>query len=132
MTAAETCHVHGIARCTICPLHGPDTVITAGADSRLEQLLVEYQEAKPAADAATERLKTITDAIKAEAIALALVDTTRITLTSAVLPQPLLLRWVPRWELDTKRMKTEAPELYVAYARQRGSWRLGGGRHEQA
>lgn len=93
--------------------------------SRLDDLLAVYAELKPRADELAGRLKTVTDAIKAELRA-ADETATRIDVEHPALPQPLRLTYVETWTLDTKRLKAEQPETYVTYARKGGSWQLRG------
>lgn len=95
-------------------------------DSRLEQLLATYADLKPQADEIAERLKTVTDGIKAELIAASPDGTRRINVTHPVLAVPLRLSYVESWRLDTKRLKTEHPAVYVAYATKGGKWELRG------
>lgn len=95
--------------------------------SRLDDLLAVYAELKPQADEVAARLKAVTDAIKAELMAAA-PGATRVDVDHAALPAPLRLSYVESWTLDAKRMKTEAPEVYVAFARKGGSWQLRGAR----
>lgn len=91
--------------------------------SRLQDLLAAYTHLKPQADELASRLKTVTDAIKAE-LATAAPDTTQVDVMDETLAAPLRLSWVERWDLDTKRMKAEAPAIYVQYARKSGRWEL--------
>jgi hypothetical protein len=104
------------------PAREPITVRAEPA-SRLEALAAAYADAKPVADAATARLKEITDAIKVE-LATAAPDAPRVDLLSAVLDAPLRLQAKTGWRLDTKRLKAEAPETYVRYAVQTTTWEL--------
>ena len=98
----------------------PPVEVVPEAGSRLDQLLASYPDAKAAADAAAERLKTITDGIKAE-LGPTAGDRGAVAKGHGV---ALSLAYVERWNVDTKRMKTENPSLYVEYARKGGSWRL--------
>ncbi|GLW32252.1 hypothetical protein [Actinoplanes regularis] len=93
--------------------------------SRLDDLLAAYAELKPRADELATRLKTITDAIKAELTA-ARPGAQYIGVDHPALVQPLRLTYVESWTLDSKRLKAENPELYVTYARKGGSWQLRG------
>lgn len=88
--------------------------------SRLEQLVARYPELKAAADAATEALNAVKTAIKAEMNAAA-PTATRVDLAGAEVP--LQLRWVGRRDLDTKRLKSERPDVYEAYRKPEGSGR---------
>lgn len=106
----------------------PAPVLVSGlAGSKLEQLHAAYPEAKAAADAANERLKTITDGIKVEALTAATPDSggvpRRIELRSSVGPT-LRMTYSETWRFDSTRLKAENPELYVSYAKKSGSWRL--------
>lgn len=93
--------------------------------SRLDDLLAAYAELKPRADEALERLKTVTDGIKAELHAGA-PDAQQVDVAHPALPQALRLSYVERWTLDAKRLKADDPETYVRYARKGGSWQLRG------
>lgn len=96
--------------------------VAAPSDSRLAQLQAEYADAKSAADAAGERLKAITDAIKLE-LTTAAPEHTKIDLAGG--PGPAMrLSYVERWSLDTRRMKAEDPLTYVRYAKKGGAWTL--------
>lgn len=101
--------------------------MTPEPGSRLEDLLVTYAHLKPQVDELAARLKGITDAIKAELTA-ALPGAQQIDVTHEALPVPLRLSYVESWRLDAKRLKTEAPAVYVAYAVKGGRWELRGGR----
>lgn len=101
----------------------PTPTIRAATGSRLEALAAAYAEAKPAADAAAERLQEIKDAIKVE-LTNAAPGETRVDLASAVLDKPLALRAKTSWRLDTKRFKAEEPVTYVKYAYRSTSWEL--------
>lgn len=103
----------------------PASNVSVAPGSRLEDLLATYARLKPEADEAAARLKTITDAIKVELTAAA-PGAQRIDVAHGVLPQPLRLAYVERWNLDTQRLKAEAPETYVRFARKGGSWVLRG------
>lgn len=93
--------------------------------SRLDDLLAVYAGLKPRADEIATRLKAVTDAIKTELMTAA-PGAQRIDVEHVALPQPLRLSYVESWTLDTKRLKVEAPETYVAFARKGGSWQLRG------
>jgi hypothetical protein len=100
-----------------------EATVAAGRGSRLEQLAEAYALAKPAADAAKEHLDAITDAIKLE-LTMAAPGAHRVDFTAAALVAPLRLASKTSWRLDSKRLKTEAPELYVRYAKQSTYWEL--------
>ncbi|TCB97555.1 hypothetical protein E0H26_11595 [Micromonospora zingiberis] len=100
-------------------------MITAKPGSRLDELLAAYAELKPAADEAAARLKTVTDAIKAE-LTEAAPGEQRIDVTHEALAQPLRLSYVESWRLNTKQLKAEAPEIYVRFAVKGGKWELRG------
>jgi hypothetical protein len=108
---------------------GSTDYLTQQADvrpgSRLDDLLATYAVLKPQADEAAGRLKAVTDAIKTELQAAA-PDARQVQVRHAALTQPLRLSYVEAWSLDTKRLKTEQPETYVAYARKGGRWELRG------
>ncbi|RGC68444.1 hypothetical protein C5N14_13740 [Micromonospora sp. MW-13] len=93
--------------------------------SRLDDLLAAYAELKPAAEEMAARLKTVTDAIKAE-LTTAMPDVRRIDVAHEALAQPLRLSYVESWRLDTKALKAEKPEVYVRYAVKGNKWELRG------
>lgn len=107
------------------PVHGVPVQAEIPAGSRLESLLAAYADLKPRADDLTARLKSVTDAIKAELTA-AQPGAGRIDVTHEVLTQPLRLTYVESWRLDTKRLKADAPEIYVRYAVKGSKWELRG------
>lgn len=103
-------------------------IVTPEGNARLAQLHATYADVKARADEANEQLKAITDAIKAE-LAAAQPNATRIELHGDDGPT-LAMTYSERWTVDTKRLKDEAPETYVRYAKKGGSWSLraiGGG-----
>lgn len=93
-------------------------------ESRLEALLAQYDLAKAEAEKAAESLKAITDGIKAELAAAAPEGETDIRVDSPDLAQPLRLSAVTSWRVDATKLKAEAPETYVRYAKQSTAWRL--------
>jgi hypothetical protein len=101
--------------------------VTAGVvpGSRLEDLLATYAQLKPQADEFATRLKSVTDAIKVELQAAA-PEARRVEVSHSSLAQPLRLSYVEGWSLDTKRLKTEQPAVYVQFARKAGKWELRG------
>jgi hypothetical protein len=101
----------------------PPTKVLAVPGSRLEDLLATYAPLKPQADELADRLKSVTDAIKAELTAAA-PDALKIDVAHEALAAPLRLSYVESWTLDTKRLKAEQPALYVTYARKGGKWVL--------
>ena len=101
----------------------PTPQITPVAGSRLEQLLAQHDEARAAAKAAEERLKAITDGIKAELVAAA-PNHARIVATSQYLAKPLVLRAEFQNRLDTTKLKADYPELAANYTKQVSFWKL--------
>lgn len=97
--------------------------IVPSEGSRLEQLAAQYDMARAEADKAAAALKAITDGIKAE-LAQAAPGETDIRLDSDLLAAPLRMLHKTSWRVDTKKLKSEAPEIYVRYATQSGSWEL--------
>lgn len=100
--------------------------VTPTADSRLASLHAQYADAKAEADAAAERLKAITDGIKAELRAqqeAAAPGTDRIELHSPYGPV-LRLTKSERVTFDSKKLKVDDPHLYVQYAKFGEAWSL--------
>lgn len=102
---------------------GQNAAVAAGRGSRLEQLAEAYAVAKPAADAAKEQLDAITDAIKLE-LTMAAPGALRVDFTAPCLAATLRLASKTSWRLDSTRLKKEAPEVYVRYAKQSAYWEL--------
>jgi hypothetical protein len=98
-------------------------VVRPDSDTRLDQLVAEYELTKPLADEYTAKLKGIVDGIKAELVERH-PEQREIVLVGTTATNPLRLEAVQRWQLDTKKLKSERPELYVSYAYQATSWRL--------
>lgn len=100
-------------------------LVKPSAGSRLETLAAAYRDAKQANDDTAARLVEIKDAIKIE-MANAAPNAEDITLWTPVLDKPLRLHQVAgAWRVDTKRMKKEAPALYVEWAVQGSpTWKL--------
>jgi len=97
--------------------------ITPAEDTRLAQLAAQYDLAKAESVKATEALKAITDAIKVE-LTNAAPGETDVRLESPELARPLRLTAITSWRVDATKLKTEAPEIYVRYAKQSTAWRL--------
>jgi hypothetical protein len=96
------------------------------ADSRLASLHAQYADAKAEADAAAERLKTITDGIKAELRAqqeAAAPGADRVELRSPYGPVLRLTR-SERVTFDSRKLKVDNPHLYVQYAKFGEAWSL--------
>jgi hypothetical protein len=99
--------------------------VTVEPGSRLDDLLALYDQLKAQADEAEQRFETVKNAVKAE-LAAAAPGAPQVDVAHPALAQPLRLSYVEAWRLDAKRMKAEAPELYVTYAAKSGSWQLRG------
>jgi hypothetical protein len=104
-------------------------LVTARAEvqpgSRLEDLLATYSELKPRADELAGRLKSVSDAIKAELQTQA-PQAQRVDVDHPALAQPLRLSYVESWRLDAKQLKADDPATYVKYAVKGGTWQLRG------
>jgi hypothetical protein len=98
-------------------------VIAPQPGSRLEQLAAQYDLAKAEAEKAADALKAITDGIKLE-LANAAPGETDVRLDSTELAAPLRLLAIESWRVDSKKLKTEAPEIYVRYATKSTAWQL--------
>jgi hypothetical protein len=97
--------------------------VVAEKFARLQQLAAEYAVVKPTADEWKARLESIVGAIKLE-LTQAAPGATRVDLRSAALERPLRLQAKTQWRLDMKKLKAEAPEVYVRYAVQSTFWEL--------
>jgi len=105
---------------------GPVRILTEPG-TRLQQLHAAYDQAKADADAAAERLKGISDAIKLELsnnLQSSSPGSTKVLLTGTEGATPLQLTYVESWRVDAKKLKAENPLAYVTYAVKSGSWRL--------
>lgn len=96
--------------------------VVAESTDRLAQLHALYAQAKADADEAATKLKAITDGIKLE-LTQQNPEATGFFLRGESGP-PLNLTYSERWRLDSKRLKSENPELYVQYAVKGGAWTL--------
>lgn len=102
----------------------PVTVVQPEKDSRLEQLLAQYDPAKAAAKAADDRLKAVTDGIKAELCARAPGEM-KIDVHSEYLEKgALALRAQFQNRLNTTKLKSELPEIYDQFVTQTSFWKL--------
>lgn len=105
--------------------HGcnPPVVVTEPAvETRLGMLRMEYATAKDASAAAEERLKAVKGKLQT-----ALSEATNGAYRSELrVPgfKPMTLVYTEPWTLDTKRLKAEAPAVYVEYAKRSSRWTL--------
>lgn len=97
-------------------------IIQAAATDRLAQLHAEYSDAKAEADAASARLKAITDGIKLELQTLA-PDEQKLALNGPHGPT-LNLVHSRTARFDSTKFKREDPETYARYAKFSDSWTL--------
>jgi hypothetical protein len=104
------------------PMPAPRPTVRPVRGSRLDQLQARYPELKRQAKAAADELKDCTDALKRELAFAAGEDATDVDLDGSMIR--LRLSYIERWTLDSKRLKTEQPETYVAFARKGGSYQL--------
>lgn len=106
------------------PVAFPLTV-TPVPGSRLEQLVSAYETLKARRDEAREALETCSDAIKAE-VRGAYPGQKSFIITGSPHWPALRLTWSRPWRLDSRRMKAEAPRLYVQFAvrSDEGQWDL--------
>lgn len=91
--------------------------------SRLEQLAALYPVLKAEVDAAKEKLDAVTEAIKIE-LQNAAPGELKVDLVADGLDRPLRLSWREQWRVDTKKLKTEMPEVYVKYVKRSSYWEL--------
>lgn len=96
-------------------LEPPPFQVAPTRSSRLEHLHSIYADAKAKKDGATEDFQAVVDAIKAELNAAA-PGQERIELIGTAGP-PLRLTTVESWRVDSRKLKAEAPETYVRYAK---------------
>lgn len=97
--------------------------VQVGANTRLEELFAAYNDLQPKADEIEKQLKAVKDAIKIELTTLA-PNVTHISADSPTTGVTLVLKYSEKWGLDTARMKADAPQLYVTFAKKSGSWAL--------
>lgn len=105
------------------PTEAQKVSVTPPADSRLEQLVAQYDMAYAESKKAEQALKAITDGIKSELAKLA-PEAQVIDLASDQLRRPLRLQAVKSWRLNTEDFKRDYPLLYVTYAKQSVAWKL--------
>ena len=98
-------------------------IVIPETDTRLAQLLAQYDLAKAEADKAAETLRAITDAVKVELVNAA-PGAHDIRVESPDLARPLRLFAVESWRVDAKKLKAEAPETYVRFAKKSTAWQL--------
>lgn len=96
-------------------------------DAAVAQLAAAYEDAKAEVRAAEERKDSLANQLKAHAEAAALqsghpLGTTRVVLESDALT--VRVTPVETWRIDSTRMKKEAPETYVRWAKKSVSNRL--------
>lgn len=101
----------------------PVPAVRPAEGSRLQQLVALYPQVKAEADAAKERLETVKEAIKVE-LQQAAPGEPKVDLIADTLDRPLRLTWREQWRVDAKRLKAEAPEVYVKYAVRSTYWEL--------
>lgn len=99
-------------------------LVTAEPDSELEQLVTEYDRLDVEVKAKTEQLNTLKTRIKAE-LSERKPGETEVLLTARGLASPLRMYWQEKWTLDSKALKAKAPEIWVRWAKQSGTWYLG-------
>jgi hypothetical protein len=97
--------------------------ITPVPGSLLEELLDQQHAARAAADEAAERVKSLTDRIKAE-LTTAHPGVPGFEIAGTAHRPPLRLAWVRTVRLDTQAMKKQEPETYVRFALFGGHWVL--------
>lgn len=105
------------------PTEAQKVALTPTPESRLEQLVAQYDLAYAESKKAETALKSITDGIKSE-LAKAAPDAQVIDLTSDQLRRPLRMQAVTSWRLNTEDFKRDHPLLYVTYAKQSTAWKL--------
>jgi hypothetical protein len=106
------------------PQPPPPWRIVPEPGSRLEQLLDSVEAAKARADEAEAQAKSITEAIKAEAVRLAPPGTTVIILAGAAHRPEFTVGWQETWRLNSKQLKAEQLVTWVKYAVKSGTWKL--------
>jgi hypothetical protein len=105
------------------PAKPAPTTVEAKPDTRLAQLSAQYDLAKAEVDKATETLKAITDAIKVELVEAA-PGAHDIRLDAECLERPLRLQAVVSRRVDSQRLKSEQPTIYLEFSAESTSWRL--------
>ena len=100
----------------------PPVTVLPKKGSRLAALHAAYADAKARADAAAAELKAVTDGIKLE-LSQQAPEARKVDLTGPTGPT-LRLAYAERVTFDSTRLKREAPEVYVRYAKFGGAWSL--------
>lgn len=106
-------------KCDLCnPLH----VVRAPSGTDLEHLRMLYADAKAAADAAAEQLKTAKNKLQT-----ALAEVSEGAYRAVLYVdgyKPVNLYYSEPWRLDSKRLQAEQPALYVEYAKRGSQWTM--------
>lgn len=99
-------------------------LVTAAPDTELAQLVAEYDRLDVEVKARSTELESVKARIK---VALQEVKPgeSEVLLTAPGLAKPLKMWFQEKWTLDTKRLKNEAPEIWVRWAKKGGSWYFG-------
>jgi len=103
--------------------HSAAQVVLPEDDTRLAQLLAQYDLAKAERDKAAEAFEAISAAIKAELVNAA-PGAHDIRVEHPELARPLRLFAVESWRIDAKKLKAESPETYVRFAKKSTAWQL--------
>lgn len=98
-------------------------MVTPEPESRLEQLTARLDGVKAKKKQADEEEKELTSAIKGE-LQRMYPGVTTVVLTSPYLQSPMVMSRRLSWQLDTKALKAQFPQVYASFARQVPSWRL--------
>lgn len=92
-------------------------------DSRLEQLLAQYDAVKSAAEEAKKRFEDLKAEIKNE-LSFAAPGQQKVRVESTYLNQSLQMICRGAWKLDSRSLKAEEPDVWVRYAERKFTWYL--------
>jgi hypothetical protein len=99
-------------------------LVTAEPDTELAQLAVEYDRLDAEVKAKTADLEALKARLKV-ALQERHPGESEVLLTAPGLVKPLKMWFQEKWTLDSKRLKNEAPEVWVRWAKKGGSWYFG-------
>ncbi len=99
-------------------------LVTAAPDTELAQLVAEYDRLDVEVKERTAELESVKARLKV-ALQEAHPGQSEVLLTAPGLVKPLKMWFQEKWSLDSKRLKNEAPEIWVRWAKKGGSWYFG-------
>src|SRR5688500_9861453 len=99
-------------------------LVTAAPDTELAPLVAEYDRLDVEVKERTAELESVRARLKV-ALQEQHPGQSEVLLTAPGLVKPLKMWFQEKWSLDSKRLKNEAPEIWVRWAKKGGSWYFG-------